>query len=114
MPQATEEKTHHCGVIVFDLRAAETPDDEAIEKLVQLLVAFVLKEAKDDNLAFPDVMCAAIEFAARMSAAATTFHEPDEEKDAILVADLTNNFRNRMLGAMEGRAPGEADAAKPQ
>lgn len=108
------DKIHHCGFVVFDMRAAETPDDAAIEKHVQDLLQFTLNEGKKNNLSYADVMCAAIEFAARLCAAGTSFHEPDTEKDDRLVAELTNNFRNRMRSAMEGQAPGEdSDSAHP-
>lgn len=103
---------HHAAFLMFALSGAETADDAAIERLVQDLAKFAVKKAEHRKLSYPDVMCAALEFAARVCAAAVAFHEPSDRDDK-LVADMTNNFRNRMRGAMEAQAPGESDAVGP-
>lgn len=110
---SADDKFHRCGFVVFDLRVADNPDDAAIEAMVQNLLRFSLDHVKANDLTFPDMLCAAIEFAARLSASATMFHAPSDAHDR-LVADITNNFRNRMRDAMQGKSPGgEGDIAQP-
>jgi len=106
---------HRAGLLVFDLRGAETPDDAAIERMVHRLAKFATRRAQAEDMPFPGLMCAVVEFAARIVASATTFNEKGEEANEQLVAAMVNNFRNRIRGAMETRAPGtDADTAKPQ
>jgi hypothetical protein len=105
--------TVQCGVIAFDLRNAQTPDDAKIEAMVQRLVEFSVKKAKKHDLSFADLVCASVEYAARLCASAATFKPASPEADDKLVADLTNNFRNRMRDAMQGKAPSAAAGIHP-
>lgn len=82
-----------------DYQHAETPDGEAIEKLVQALITETLRIGKRDDMSPVDIACAVMEVAARccVSGMLTNVAQEGLSPAAHRCIDvLANNLKGRM------------------
>lgn len=103
-------KTAMGAVHIFDVRLAESPNDAAIEALVDQYIKFLIKQSKLKDIAFADLCCATIEAAARLSVAtlvaAGVGVTPESER---VIKNMVRYFEASMIARLSGRVPGHED-----
>jgi len=94
------------GVLVIHPAAGATNDDEKIERMVIRMVEHMRDFGADEAANYVDLVCAAVEFAARIVAAPLALQNATRQQQRKTAQHMAENLRTRILGACRGEGAG--------
>lgn len=96
------------GFLILSPNGGNSYDDDRIERIVVKLAESMKEIAESEDATFPDMMCAAMEFAARIMSAPTNIKGGNRTALKRLADDMAKNFRGRIIDSARNLGPGQA------
>lgn len=95
------------GVLILRPGDGASADDEKIERMV-IRMAEQLKEiGEGEDANYPELMCAAIEFAARIIASPFALQDSKRSDQSKFAEGMAKNLKTRILGAIRHQGSGQ-------
>lgn len=95
------------GFLVFDPSSCETADDEKIERMVIRMAEHLKEFGEDEDANWPELLCASLEFNARIVAAAYALQIAPRSAQTVLAEGMAKNLKDRILGALRREGAGQ-------
>jgi hypothetical protein len=95
------------GLLILSPAHGATHDDAKIERMVIRMAEHLRDFGVDEEATYPELLCAAIEFAARVSAASLALGAAPRSEQRKLADVMAKNLRSRMLGALRHEGSGQ-------
>jgi hypothetical protein len=97
------------AVILFPTHFAETPDDAAIERLVEQTCRFMIAKAEKRKLGISEIVCATQELMARFLVAPLFSGSATRAQTEELISQMMGIATRRAMNLLDGKPPGEED-----